>query len=536
MRATIKVFLGEDPRLLGLIRYNAEGARENASFEYDASWLSASDRFSIDPALQLVAGAQFHKKSREGSGFHAAIADTEPDGWGRRVILRGHAKRMQEARRAGSKVDSGPLNRLDFLLEVDDASRAGALRFQDEEGVFRRASEEGRSTAPPLIELAHIAAATRSFETNTESHFHPCANAPDRVVDDDGGGERRGKPRRSFFVVRDGGAQRAAGDSLSQHAAGRGAETVYSAANRHGRAVSRTSPEGERLVRPAPRSPRRSLRSRSRRRLLRDRLRCSLLHRLLLRCGFRRRPRPGALRRRGQQIDDGNEDVFSVPSAEGLPVGPEMVDQDLQFDLFATQSPLPFISSNKEKDAAPSVRRLHVLPEELTLEDLLERSRRVVAQRFDLDRNVPDSCGEGRDVDLLVVIDHVLPDDRIEATSTLTKTGCYPELDLSLLRRLLVLAPRLEQLSVAEVIVCNEVVNVKQLGLHELEEFIQAPRQLFVGSFQSKDVFLGPSRDGCFHCRLMLSLEQAVNDGLNERQLGIRVHLEQDGPRLWSRM
>ena len=169
MRASIKVFLGEDPRLLGLIRYNAEGARENASFEYDASWLSASDRFSIDPALQLVAGAQFHKKTREGSVFHAAIADTEPDGWGRRVILRGHAKRMQEARRAGAKMDSRTLNQLDFLLEVDDASRAGALRFQDEEGVFRRASSGGRSTAPPLIELAHIAAATRSFETNTET-------------------------------------------------------------------------------------------------------------------------------------------------------------------------------------------------------------------------------------------------------------------------------------------------------------------------------------------------------------------------------
>jgi serine/threonine-protein kinase HipA len=169
VKATIQVFLGQDPRLLGRIRYNAEGARQSASFEYDASWLSASDRFSIDPALQLVAGAQFHKKTREGSVFHAAIADTEPDGWGRRVILRDHAKRMQQARRAGTETDSSPLNQLDFLLEVDDASRAGALRFQDEAGVFRRAPAAGRRTAPLLIELAHIAAATRSFETNTET-------------------------------------------------------------------------------------------------------------------------------------------------------------------------------------------------------------------------------------------------------------------------------------------------------------------------------------------------------------------------------
>jgi serine/threonine-protein kinase HipA len=56
MRRTIKVFVGDEPRLVGAIRYNAEGARESAAFEYDASWLAASDRFSIDPALQLVSG------------------------------------------------------------------------------------------------------------------------------------------------------------------------------------------------------------------------------------------------------------------------------------------------------------------------------------------------------------------------------------------------------------------------------------------------------------------------------------------------
>jgi serine/threonine-protein kinase HipA len=169
MRRTIKVFLGDDARLVGMIRYNAEGARESAAFEYDPSWLSAADRFSIDPALQLVSGAQFHKKARDGSIFHAAIADTEPDGWSRRVILRDHAKRLQEARRAGAEADSRPLSHLDFLLEVDDASRVGALRFQDEEGIFQRAPEPGRRTAPPLIELARLAAATRSVETNSET-------------------------------------------------------------------------------------------------------------------------------------------------------------------------------------------------------------------------------------------------------------------------------------------------------------------------------------------------------------------------------
>jgi serine/threonine-protein kinase HipA len=150
VRRSIKVFVGDDPRLIGMIRYSADGARESAAFEYDASWLSARDRFSIDPSLQLVPGPQFHKKARDGSIFHPSIADTEPDGWGRRVILRDHAKRMQEARRAGTEFDTRPLNDLDFLLEVDDASRVGALRFQDEEGHFQCTPEPGRRTASPL--------------------------------------------------------------------------------------------------------------------------------------------------------------------------------------------------------------------------------------------------------------------------------------------------------------------------------------------------------------------------------------------------
>jgi serine/threonine-protein kinase HipA len=169
MRRTIKVFLGDEPRLVGVIRYNAEGARENAAFEYDPGWLAAPDRFAIEPALPLVSGPQFHKKTRDGSIFNAVVADTEPDGWGRRIILRDHAKRMQEARRTGAEADSRPLSHLDFLLEVDDASRVGALRFQDEQGVFCRDPEPGRRTAPPLIELARLAAASRSIETNSET-------------------------------------------------------------------------------------------------------------------------------------------------------------------------------------------------------------------------------------------------------------------------------------------------------------------------------------------------------------------------------
>ena len=145
------------------------GTRQRAAFEYADAWLRGADRFAIDPALPLVGGPQFHPKSKEGSVFHAAIADTEPDGWARRVILRDHAKRRQQARRAGEQAPQAALNDMDFLLAVDDASRVGALRFCDEQGVFCRAAEPGRRTAPPLVELGRLLAATHAVETDSET-------------------------------------------------------------------------------------------------------------------------------------------------------------------------------------------------------------------------------------------------------------------------------------------------------------------------------------------------------------------------------
>lgn len=169
MKRTLQVFLGDEPSPVGTLHYDQSGARERAAFGYDPAWLTSPHRFQIEPGLPLVTGVQFHRKVAEGSVFHAIIADTEPDGWGRRVISRDHAKRRQASRRSGREVGSVHLNAVDFLLAVDDANRVGALRFQDEEGVFQRANEPGRRTTPPLIELKQLAAATRAVETATET-------------------------------------------------------------------------------------------------------------------------------------------------------------------------------------------------------------------------------------------------------------------------------------------------------------------------------------------------------------------------------
>lgn len=169
MKRTIQVFLGDPPVRTGLLHYNAAGSRKRSAFGYVENWLTSTNRFALEPGLPLVVGPQFHRNVENGSVFHGVFADTEPDGWARRVILRDHAKRRQAARRAGQEPAAAPLQSIDFLLAVDDASRVGALRFQDEAGVFCRATEPGRRTAPPLIELKQLLSASRAVETENET-------------------------------------------------------------------------------------------------------------------------------------------------------------------------------------------------------------------------------------------------------------------------------------------------------------------------------------------------------------------------------
>lgn len=81
MKRTIGVFLGNGARI-GTLHYGRQRRRESAAFEYSPEWLNHEERYPFGPTLPLVRGPQFHKRTGEGSVFHDAIADTEPDGLG----------------------------------------------------------------------------------------------------------------------------------------------------------------------------------------------------------------------------------------------------------------------------------------------------------------------------------------------------------------------------------------------------------------------------------------------------------------------
>ncbi|MDG0024804.1 type II toxin-antitoxin system HipA family toxin [Trinickia sp. Y13] len=170
IKQTVKVALGEAARPIGTLTYSKDGGREFTAFSYDTAWLAAPERFELSPDLALVEGHQFRKApSKDDSVFHFAFADTEPDGWGCRVIARDHAKRRRAAHVAGIDATAAALTEMDYLLGVDDRSRIGALRLLDQSGNFLRTIEDGGHGTPPLLELAQLISATRAVEMNKET-------------------------------------------------------------------------------------------------------------------------------------------------------------------------------------------------------------------------------------------------------------------------------------------------------------------------------------------------------------------------------
>jgi serine/threonine-protein kinase HipA len=161
-RQQASVCAGRAALEVGEIELIRDGRREYSAFAYSRSWLARAERFEISPDLPLRAGyATRRAPSGEESPFPVALADTEPDAWGKRVMQRAHAKLRQH------DPSLGVLTRFDLLTAVDDFSRMGALRLRDAKGRFLRSDAEFRT--PPFIELARIYASTRAVEQGTET-------------------------------------------------------------------------------------------------------------------------------------------------------------------------------------------------------------------------------------------------------------------------------------------------------------------------------------------------------------------------------
>jgi len=162
LKQHVQVCIGQVGSHVGELTFVRDGRREYSAFVYTRSWLEHSDAFEVSPDLPLREG-HFTRRapSADDSPFPQALADTEPDAWGKRVIQRAHAKRRQR------DPSLAPLTRFDILAAVDDFSRVGALRLRDKQGAYLQAAAADRT--PQLLDLERIYASTRAVEQGTET-------------------------------------------------------------------------------------------------------------------------------------------------------------------------------------------------------------------------------------------------------------------------------------------------------------------------------------------------------------------------------
>ena len=156
----VSIELGKETYKVGKLWFHQRGARQSASFEYDPDWLKHSEKFALDPALQLTSGA-FHTTPDQ--ILFGAIGDSAPDRWGRVLMRRAESMRAKLAREAART-----LSEADYLLGVNDEARQGALRFSLEDG-GPYLTPKDKESIPPLIELPRLLSATERYLNDDET-------------------------------------------------------------------------------------------------------------------------------------------------------------------------------------------------------------------------------------------------------------------------------------------------------------------------------------------------------------------------------
>ncbi len=166
----VYVDLSGVPILVGRLWARVRKGRESATFEYDPGWLARSDRFALEPALTLDP-APHH--TGQGKALFGALGDSAPDRWGRELMRRA----ARQAARAEGR-SSPTLYEVDYLLNVNDEARLGALRFADTEGGPFLATDD-QVPIPPLVDLpALLNASERALEDDASGEFLRLLLAP----------------------------------------------------------------------------------------------------------------------------------------------------------------------------------------------------------------------------------------------------------------------------------------------------------------------------------------------------------------------
>jgi len=140
------------PFLIGQARASVVRGKEIIAFEYAKEWLEKGQPILLDPKLHFAPGPQYSQNA------FGLFLDSAPDRWGRVLIQRREALRAKKEGRTTS-----PLFDSDYLLQVHDTCRMGALRFKtDLDGPFQ--SDDHQLSTPPLHALRELEQASIQLE------------------------------------------------------------------------------------------------------------------------------------------------------------------------------------------------------------------------------------------------------------------------------------------------------------------------------------------------------------------------------------
>lgn len=136
--------IGVDVVEIGTASFTEGIGRLSTRFRYEDAYLARRDAFQIEPGLKLSDAAHSLQ------GVPMSFEDSSPDQWGQ-ILL----KKQREALALATD-QMRRLSEVDLLLGVSDATRQGALRFQqDESGPYLAADGQ----VPRLFDLAELLSA-----------------------------------------------------------------------------------------------------------------------------------------------------------------------------------------------------------------------------------------------------------------------------------------------------------------------------------------------------------------------------------------
>lgn len=141
--------------VVGQLRRIGGGAGVRVSFGFDSQWLGRGYSVTLDPALGQYHGHQYPP----GIGLFGIFSDMAPDRWGRTLLQRRETAR---ARNEGRRVRV--LDEWDYLTEVSDTSRMGALRLRDPDS--QRFLSDDPRPIPPVARLRELEHYARRAERN----------------------------------------------------------------------------------------------------------------------------------------------------------------------------------------------------------------------------------------------------------------------------------------------------------------------------------------------------------------------------------